>query len=544
MRIAVAGGGPGGLFFATLMRRADPSAEVTVFERNRADDTFGFGVVFSDRTLESIHAADPVLRRALNTRGRHWDEIEVRLKGERIRCGGNGMASIVRRTLLTLLQERALEAGTSLRFSTAVGLADLDGYDLVVAADGTGSRIRDSVKDEVGAVTETATAKFIWFGTDYLFSGLTFVHERGPDGVFAVHGYPISDSVSTFIVETDEASWRRAGLDEFDTAQPPGPSDLASKAYLEKLFAEQIDGRRLLVNNSRWGSFRTRRTPRWHVLSPRPVVFLGDAVHTAHFSVGSGTKMAMEDAVALAAALAVHPGDLAAALTAYEEAAQPPVRRIQDSARPSLSWWEHFGTYHDAFQPWQFAYHFLTRAMSDGRLTRRAPDFTAASHRAWEQAHGAPPLGTPFSADGWSAPGRAIGITAADGQPAAAQADGGPSLPLLNDGSAAPGAAWGALVRAPDVEDGLPEAAGRLAALTKRAGPEPSRPVLAAVHGGTPLTRVRLCEEARLRLGLPALLVDPALDRDQAVTVVLSGRADLVGVEDEAARQWRAEGAA
>jgi salicyloyl-CoA 5-hydroxylase len=545
MRIAVAGGGPGGLFFATLMRRADPSAEVTVFERNRADDTFGFGVVFSDQTLESIHAADPVLRQALNTRGRHWDEIEIRLKGERIRCGGNGMASIVRRTLLTLLQERALEAGASLRFSTAVGLADLDGYDLVVAADGTGSRIRDSLKDELGAVTETATAKFIWFGTDYLFSGLTFVHERGPDGVFAVHGYPISDSVSTFIVETDEASWRRAGLDEFDTAQPPGPSDLASKAYLEKLFAEQIDGRRLLVNNSRWGSFRTRRTPRWHVLSPRPVVFLGDAVHTAHFSVGSGTKMAMEDAVALAAALAGHPGDLAAALTAYEEAAQPPVRRIQDSARPSLSWWEHFGTYHDAFEPWQFAYHFLTRAMSDGRLTRRAPDFTAASHRAWEQAHGTPPLRTPFSAGGWSAPRRVIGITAVNGQPAAAQADGGQPLPLLNEGSAASGTAWGALVHAPDAEDGLPEATRRLAALTtKHAGPGPSRPVLAAVHGGTPLTRVRLCEETRLRLGLPALLVDPALDRDQAVTVVLSGRADLVGVEDEAARRWRAGGAA
>ena len=547
MRIAVAGGGPGGLFFATLMRRADPSAEVTVYERNRADDTFGFGVVFSDRTLESIHAADPVLRRALNTRGRHWDEIEVRLKGERIRCGGNGMASIVRRTLLTLLQERALAAGASLRFSTSVGLADLDGYDLVVAADGTGSRIRDSLNDELGAVTETAAAKFIWFGTDYLFSGLTFVHEHGPDGVFAVHGYPISDSVSTFIVETDEASWRRAGLDEFDTAQPPGPSDLASKAYLEKLFAKQIDGRRLLVNNSRWGSFRTRRTPRWHVLSPRPVVFLGDAVHTAHFSVGSGTKMAMEDAVALAAALAGHPGDLAAALTAYEEAAQPPVRRIQDSARPSLSWWEHFGTYHNAFEPWQFAYHFLTRAMSDGRLTRRAPDFTAASHRAWEQAHGAPPLGTPFSAGGWSAPGRAIGFAAADGQPTIAVGRDGQPLPLLNDGSAAPGAAWGALVPAPHAEDGLPEAARRLAALARRAGADPTdtaRPVLAAVCGGTPLTRVRLCEEARLRLGLPALLIDPALDRDQAVTVVLSGRADLVGVENEAVRQWRAEGAA
>ena len=543
MRIAVAGGGPGGLFFATLMRRADPTAEVTVFERNRADDTFGFGVVFSDRTLESIHAADPVLRQALHDHGRHWDEIEVRLKGQRIRCGGNGMASIVRRTLLTLLQERASEAGASLRFSTSVSLADLASYDLVVAADGTGSRIRGELGDALGAVTQTATAKFIWFGTDYLFSGLTFVHERGTDGVFAVHGYPISDSVSTFIVETDEASWRRAGLDEFDSTQPPGPSDLASKAYLEKLFAEQIDGRRLLVNNSRWGSFRTRRTPRWHVLSPRPVVFLGDAVHTAHFSVGSGTKMAMEDAVALAEALAGHPGSLSEALAVYEEAAQPPVRRIQDSARPSLAWWEHFGSYHDAFEPWQFAYHFLTRAMSDGRLARRAPDFASASHRAWELAHGAPPLGTPFRGDGWSAPGRAVGITPDGGQRALALAGGAAALPLLACAPGARGAAWGALMRAPDSEDGLPEAAGRLAALAGPTGAGvtgASRPVLAAVHGGTPLTRVLLCEEARLRLGLPALLADPWLDRDQAVTLVLSGRADLVGVPAEAAREWAA----
>ena len=481
MRIAVAGGGPGGLFFATLMRRADPSAEVTVFERNRADDTFGFGVVFSDRTLESIHAADPVLRQALRDHGRHWDEIEVRLKGERVRCGGNGMASIVRRTLLSLLQERAVEAGATLRFATAVSLADLDGYDLVVAADGTGSRIRGSLEAQLGAVTTTATAKFIWFGTDYMFNGLTFVHERGPDGVFAVHGYPISDRVSTFIVETDEASWRRAGLDAFDAGQPPGPSDLTSRAYLEKLFAAQIDGRRLLVNNSRWGSFRTRRTPRWHVLSPRPVVFLGDAVHTAHFSVGSGTKMAMEDAVVLAGALAEHPDSLGEALSAYEEAAQPPVRRIQDSARPSLAWWEHFGSYHDAFEPWQFAYHFLTRAMSDERLARRAPDFTAASHRAWAAAHGEPPLRTPFRGDGWSAPGRVVGV-AADGERGLALAAGTAALPLLAGAPGGAGGAWGALLRAPDAEDGLAAAAGRLASLAGpvRAAGRCSRPYTAA----------------------------------------------------------------
>ncbi|HEY3882181.1 MAG TPA: FAD-dependent monooxygenase [Trebonia sp.] len=564
MRIAVAGGGPGGLFFATLMRRADPSVSVTVFERNRADDTFGFGVVFSDRTLDVINAADPVLREALTAHGRHWDEIEVRLKGERLRCGGNGMASVVRRTLLRLLRDRAAKAGAELRFSAPVGLADLAGYDLVVAADGTGSRIRDELlRDgaDLGMTVETATAKFIWFGTGYQFGGLTFVHEHGPDGAFAVHGYPISGDVSTFIVETDEESWRRAGLDAFDVNQPPGTSDLISKKYLEQLFAEQIDGRPLLVNNSRWGNFRTRRTRRWHVLAPRPVVFVGDAVHTAHFSVGSGTKMAMEDAVALSAALAGHPGDLPAALAAYEAAAQPSVRRIQDSARPSLAWWEHFGRYYDEFEPWQFAYHFLTRSMTDSRLARRAPEFAAASHRGWSAAHaGADPLGTPFAhaplgKAGWSAPGRLVTVTfAADGSPV--RVDGGAApLPLAalplgatspatSPASAAPSVSpptpvdgtgadpWGVAIAAPDTEAGLPAAFAALAGLASLGNP----PVLVAVHGGTSLTRVLVSEQARMHERIPSLIVagpearaDEAAFRDQALTTLLSGRADLVG---------------
>ncbi|MBW0089246.1 FAD-dependent monooxygenase [Pseudonocardia sp. KRD-184] len=518
MRIAVAGGGPGGLFFATLMKRADPSANVTVFERNKADDTFGFGVVFSDRTLAGIHDADPVLRQALTEHGRHWDDIEVRLKGERIRCGGNGMASVVRTTLLALMQARARDVGAELRFSAEVTLDDLAGYDLVVAADGSSSTIREQLDADLGVEVETATAKFVWFGTDYLFDGLTFVHERSPDGVFAVHGYPISDRVSTFIVETDEASWRRAGLDEFDVTQPPGVSDLVTKDYLEKLFADQIDGRRLLTNNSRWGNFRTRRTQRWHSLAPRPVALLGDAVHTAHFSVGSGTKMAMEDAVALSAALAAHPDDVAAALAAYEEAAQPSVRRIQDSARPSLAWWEHFGRYHDAFEPWQFAYHFLSRSISDARLARRAPDFVAASHRGWVDAHGAEPLDTPFERGGWSTPERLVRVSST------AVAGG---LPFADEPQPR---AWAACVEAPAREDGLPEVVDRLrrlAALGERA------PVLVAVHGGTALTRTLVCEQARMQERLPALLVD--IDggddlRDRAVTTVLSGRADLVGV--------------
>ncbi|WP_245645145.1 FAD-dependent monooxygenase [Pseudonocardia acaciae] len=494
MRIAVVGGGPGGLFLATLLRRADPGFAVTVFERNRADDTFGFGVVFSDRTLAGIHAADPVVREALARHGRHWDDIEVRLKGERIRCGGNGMAAIARRTLLALLQDRAHEAGAELRFEHEVELDDLDGYDLVVAADGTGSRIRERLAERLRPSVHTAAAKFIWFGTDYMFDGLTFVHERSPHGVFAVHGYPISADVSTFIVETDEASWRAAGLDGFDDDAPPGRSDLVSKAYLEELFAGQIDGRRLLVNNSRWGNFRTRRTERWWTREPRPVALLGDAAHTAHFSVGSGTKMAMEDAVALSSALCAHPGDLGEALAAYQDAAQPSVDAIQDSARPSLSWWEHFGRYHDAFEPWQFAFHFLSRSITDARLARRAPGFVRATHAAWRARHGAEPLDSPLRVNGHELPGRLV-----NGEP--------------------PGTIR---LRAPSDEAGLPAARELLAsAVAAGAG-------LVAVHGGTSLNRMLLTEEARLVYGVPSLLVDHELDTDRAVTAVLSGRADLV----------------
>ncbi len=508
MRIAVVGGGPGGLFFATLIRRADPSVEVTVLERNRADDAYGFGVVFSDRTLAGIHDADPVLREALAEHGRHWQEIEIRLKGERIRCGGNGMAAIARRTLLALMQAHASEMGARLLFSTEAGLADLADYDLIVAADGTGSQIRTELDGQFRSSAQTASAKFIWFGTDYLFDGLTFVHERSPDGVFAVHGYPISAEVSTFIVETDEQSWRAAGLDEFDPTQPPGPSDLKSKAYLEKLFADQIDGHRLLVNNSRWGNFRTRRTRRWHTLDPLPVALIGDAAHTAHFSVGSGTKMAMEDAVALSTALVAQPGDLAAALAAYEAAARPSVEAIQGSARPSLAWWEHFGEYHDAFEPWQFAYHFLTRSIGDARLSRRAPDFVRDSHERWHEAFGAEPLES------------RVVVVVEDG---VAHFPGSGDRVPLSSTALGEGRVWGAWIAAPLEESGLPAARTRMAELVGAGA------ALVAVHGGTALTRTLLTEQARLRHGLPALLVDDSLDRDAAVTAVLSGRADLVG---------------
>jgi len=542
VRIACLGGGPGGLLAALLAKRSDPDREVTVFERNRAGDTFGFGVVFSDATLEGIHAADPVLRRALAGHGAHWDEIEVRLHGERWRFGGNGMAAVARKTLLSLLQQRAAEAGVDIRFATPAEPGNLlqAGYDLVIAADGANSAMRDRFADVFRPSVAAASAKFIWFGTTYPFGGLTFVHEQGPHGVFAVHGYPIGGGTSTFIVETDEQSWRAAGLDAFDPGQPPGPSDEASRAYLEKLFAEQIGGCPLLVNNSRWANFRTWRTARWrHRAGPTAIALLGDAAHTAHFSVGSGTKMAMEDAIALVAALDQHargsrPDQDAvdAALAAYEAARRPQVTRIQDAARPSLSWWEHFGRSYQALPPWQFAYHFFSRSLPESKLRQRDASFVESVHEGWRAGHSgvANPLHTPIAIAGRPQPGRVIPVTRG-----AAQLTAGP-LPLFP--GPPPGASgppgqhrpWGVWVSAPDTEADLDRAEEEVArGLADGA-------CLVAVGGGTPLTRRLLCEAARLGRGAVTMLVEPAdgasaaADADDtACTVVLSGRADLVG---------------
>jgi 2-polyprenyl-6-methoxyphenol hydroxylase-like FAD-dependent oxidoreductase len=548
MRIACLGGGPGGLLTALLAKRSDPDREVTVFERNQAGDTFGFGVVFSDATLEGIDAADPVLRTALTEHGVHWDPIEVRLRGERWTFRGNGMAAVSRRTLLTLLQQRALDAGVDIRFSSQPRPQDLlgAGYDLVVAADGANSAIRARFAGVFGPAVETAAAKFIWFGTSYAFSGLTFVHQQGPHGVFAVHGYPIGNGVSTFIVETDERSWREAGLDEFDVAQPPGPSDQLTKAYLEKLFADQIDGHPLLENNSRWGNFRTWRTRQWrHRAGPTAIALLGDAAHTAHFSVGSGTKMAMEDAIALVAALDEQapgprpsPAAVDAALSAYEAARRPRVARIAEAARPSLSWWEHFGRSYGALPPWQFAYHFFSRSLPESKLRQRDAAFVEAVHEAWRRSHdGSGPLRTPVGVAGLPQPDRVVRV--ADG---VAYLAGGP-LPL-RAGPPPGGGRWGLWVSAPDTEAGLGHAHDGVArGLAAGAS-------LVAVGDGTPLTRRLLCEAARLERGAVTLLVEdgtagPATD-DMARTEVLSGRTDLVGTRTPSpvAAAGRAEPAA
>ncbi len=494
MRVACVGGGPGGLFFAALAQAALPTLDVTVFERHHPSATFGFGLVFSDATLSNLESIEPDLLAQLREQGIRWDGIEVRLHGHALRCGGNGMTGIARPALLSLLHRLARRSGVRLLVGAQIrDLTELEGFDLVVAADGANSALRRRLAAELAPSVAVASAKFIWFGTSYPFDGLTFIHTRGPHGVFAVHGYPYRDGEGTFIVETDEASWRAAGLDTFDPAAPPDVSDLASKNYLEQLFAEAIDGHPLLVNKSRWASFRTVRTACWHA---GRVVLLGDAAHTAHFSVGSGTKMAMEDAVALTQALRSHPDDLAAALHAYEAAARPSVEKIQGSARPSLSWWEHVGRYYETLGSEQFTFHFLTRATTRRKIARPDPSFVAKIDSWWLSRHGTAPLDTPLTVRGHRYPYR-----------------------LVTRGSPVPQVRW---LRAPADEAGLPASVEQLdSALRAGAG-------LIGVHGGTPLTRVLLSECSRLVRKTPTLIAEGGMDRDRAETLVLSGRADLV----------------
>jgi anthraniloyl-CoA monooxygenase len=512
LRVACIGGGPGGLFFSTLFKQTVPDAEVVLFERNQATDAFGFGVVFSDATLNRINDADPVVRDGLRDHGTHWEDIEVWLKGERKSFAGNGMAAIYRKTLLKLMQDRAAEVGVDMRFGQYVpDLQQLEDFDLIVGADGANSSTREQLGEGLGHTTETATAKFIWFGTTYKFDGLTFVHRQSEFGNFAVHGYPISEDLSTFIVETDEATWRKAGLDEFDASQPPGPSDLKTQRFLEKLFAEDIAGEPLVANNSRWANFRTRRTRTWHKGN---VVLLGDAVHTAHFSVGSGTKMAMEDAITLVREIAAHQDDLELAFTNYEAERQPQVAKIQNQARGGLSWWEHFARYYNSFEPTQFTFHFFSRSIDIDKIRQRDPGLVEATERDWLSKHGTTPLETPLAAGPVQFDGRSLTLTH-EGSRVQLTGAGG-SLTLTTDPADAD-TNTGLLLTAPDTEDGLAAVFEQL----------PAQTAAAVIQGGNPFTRILLSEEARLGRGLTTVIINdqgPA----SALTLILSGRADAV----------------
>ncbi|MFP7365237.1 FAD-dependent monooxygenase [Corynebacterium callunae] len=501
IRVACIGGGPGGLFTATLIKRYLPTAEVVVFERNREEDVFGFGVVFSDATLRRITEADPVLDDVLKEKGRHWDAIEVWSKDEKHSFAGNGMSAIHRKALLRALQAKAAETGVELKFATNIAsYKELEGFDLIVAANGTNSATRKEIGEDVlGHEVVQASAKFIWFATTRIFDGLTFLHRRSEHGSFAAHAYPISDELSTFIVEADEATWRAAGLDEFDVTQTPGPSDMKSKEYVEALFAEELEGHEIVFNNSRWANFNTRSTKTWFKDN---VALLGDAIHTAHFSVGSGTKMAMEDAIILAQEVAKQPDNIPAALQAYQDIRKPAVAKVQNAARPSLSWWEHFGRYYDNLNPVQFTFHFFSRSINRARIAQRDPELVAKTEAAWKDKYGADVEATPITIAGTEFPSRIFQV-----------AD---NALVAGDVKVALDAEGITILAAPDAAESIDADVEKLPATGT-----------VVIHGGDALNRRLLAEEARFARKLTVVLVEEA-DEDAAITAVLSGRADAV----------------
>jgi 2-polyprenyl-6-methoxyphenol hydroxylase-like FAD-dependent oxidoreductase len=393
------------------MKLADPSHDITVLERDPRGATFGFGVVFSETTLGGLAAADPQLDARLAAIGVRWTDIEVRHRGERLRAGGNGFAAAPRKGLLALLEDRALELGVEIRHESPVAdhAALLAGNDLVVGCDGLGSGCREAFRETFRPSVEVGRAKYIWFATSQPFDALTFVFAESEHGWFGAHAYPFEDGTSTFIVETDEATWRRAGLDATGDEQgAPGASDERAMRYVAGLFADTLGGHPLIGNASRWANFRTVRNGCWH---HENLVLIGDAAHTAHFSVGSGTKMAMEDAVALAGVL-TRDGMGKGVLAVYEAERRPGVERIQDAAHPSLAWWERFPVW-TRFDPAQFTYHFMTRSqrvghenlrMRDRRFVRRVEAAFAERHAGMDQRHGA--LSAPLSTGALALPNR------------------------------------------------------------------------------------------------------------------------------------------
>jgi anthraniloyl-CoA monooxygenase len=407
MNIACVGGGAGGLYFAISAKLRNPAHQIDIYERNRPDDTFGWGVVFSDQTLGKLKDNDRVSAERIFDAFHHWDDIDIHFRGKCIRTTGHGFAGLSRKKMLLVLQERARELGVRLHFQKEIDrAADVGERDLIVASDGVNSKIRKERESRFEPDVELRANKFVWLGTHRIFDAFTFIFEETEHGWVQVHAYRFDDDTSTFIVETTDETWRALGIDRMTKEE--------SNRFLEKLFARFLDGHELMDNaahlrGSAWLNFPRVSNEKWH---DGNVVLLGDSAHTAHFSIGSGTKLALEDAIELADRIEGNV-DLEDALDTYEENRRVEVLRLQSAARNSTEWFENVARY-ARLEPPQFAYSLLTRSqrVSHENLKKRDPKWMAEFESWFSQRAGGtrsvPPMFTPFRLRGLELDNRVV----------------------------------------------------------------------------------------------------------------------------------------
>ncbi|HMG75443.1 MAG TPA: FAD-dependent monooxygenase [Pyrinomonadaceae bacterium] len=369
MKINIIGGGPAGMYFAILMKSAAAAHDITIYERNGPDDTFGWGVVFSGKTLSNLKAADEPSHAAITRNFEAWDNVDVVHRDQKISIHGNSFSGIARLRLLKILQRRCEDLDVQINFRTELTYFDLlrADCDLLVAADGVNSFVRQTFTDQFRPELSVRPNKYIWYGTNQLFHGLTLTFRETRAGVFAAHSYEFDQTTSTFIVECDPQTWHEAGFDKM--------SDAETRAYLAEVFAPDLNGQPLLSNNSKWLNFLLVKNWHW---SFDHVVLLGDALHTAHFSIGSGTKLAMEDAIALKECFDEN-SDVQSALRRFEEVRKPVIEEYQAAAYESMVWFENAREFMH-LGPTELAYVLMTRSGRVDResLRRRDPEFVAA----------------------------------------------------------------------------------------------------------------------------------------------------------------------